>query len=244
MQTVRLLRLSSLAIAGRTCGHDFHAPPPPPPLTNTPGSTTGLVIALKPLLDLFGINAVHVVTLQAISGAGYPGVPSLDILDNVIPYISGEEEKMESEYRKILADRSPATDALTPPSFPVSAACHRVQVRDGHTLAVSVRLANTATTPAAVSAALKDWTPRDARVSLLPSAPSAWIQVRQEPNRPQPRMDRDAGDGLTTVVGRVRSDPVHSVKLSVLSHNTVMGAAGSSVLNAELAVVMGLLKQK
>jgi aspartate-semialdehyde dehydrogenase len=219
-------------------------------VTNANCSTTGLVIALKPLCDAFRVRAVTVTTLQAVSGAGYPGVPSLDILDNVIPHIGGEEDKLETEYAKILAARGGGEGgALTPPAFAVSAAVHRVLVRDGHSLAVCVDLESR--TPGApppgpeeVRAALAAWRP-DARVAALPSAPSlGFIQLRAEPNRPQPRLDRDAGGGFTTVIGRVRKDPVHTVKMSVLSHNTVMGAAGSSVLNAELAAVMGLLQLK
>jgi len=217
-------------------------------VTNANCSTTGLVIALRPLLDAFTVDAVAVTTLQAISGAGYPGVASLDILDNVIPFISGEEEKMETEYAKILAARDARSGALAPPAFRVSAACHRVHVRDGHTLAVTVALrarpGGAEPTPAAAAAALAAWAPADARVSRLPSAPAAWLELRAEPNRPQPRLDRDAGGGYTTVIGRVRADAVHTVKMAVHSHNTIMGAAGSSVLNAELAAVMGLLKQR
>ncbi len=217
-------------------------------VTNANCSTTGLVIALKPLHDAFHVRSVTVTTLQAISGAGYPGVPSLDILDNVIPYIGGEEEKLETEYAKILALRDPSSGRFQSPAFPISAAVHRVMVRDGHSLAVCVTLESKTPggrtpTPADVVAVLAAWTP-DPRVANLPSAPHAFIQLRSEPNRPQPRLDRDAGDGFTTVIGRVRADPVHTVKMSVLSHNTVMGAAGSSVLNAELAVAMGLLTLK
>ena len=214
-------------------------------VTNANCSTTGKVIALAPLHEAFGIEAVHATTLQAISGAGYPGLPSLDIIDNVVPYISGEEEKLESEYVKIMGTLSPqagSTD-IAPPGFPLSAMVNRVHVRDGHCIALSVKLRKPAT-PQEVEAVLANWVPRDPLVAGRPSSPSAFIQVRSEPNRPQPRLDRDTGRGYTTVVGRVRACPVYTVKLFVLSHNTVMGAAGSSILNAELAVAQGLLKRK
>jgi aspartate-semialdehyde dehydrogenase len=216
-------------------------------VTNANCSTTGMVIALAPLQAAFGIEAVHATTLQAISGAGYPGLPSLDILDNVVPYISGEEEKLETEYAKIMGaltlDAKSHAAAIAHPGFPLSAMVNRVHVRDGHSIALSVKLRRPAT-PEQVAAVLAAWAPRDAEVASLPSAPRAFITVRSEVNRPQPRLDRDAGNGYTTVVGRVRADPVYTVKLFVLSHNTVMGAAGSSILNAELAAARGLLKHR
>jgi len=214
-------------------------------VTNANCSTTGLVIALKPLVDAFGVAAVSAVTLQAISGAGYPGLPSLDILDNVVPFIGGEEAKLESEYAKILGSYeggSPgAGGALRPAPFPLSASVNRVHVRDGHSIALAVRPAAAAGASAAAAAdALARWAP-EGDVASLPSAPAAFIRVRTEANRPQPRLDRDEGRGYTTVVGRVRDDAVLGLKMQVLSHNTVMGAAGSSILNAELAARMGLL---
>ena len=218
-------------------------------VTNANCSTTGMVIALAPLQAAFGIDAVHATTLQAISGAGYPGLPSLDILDNVVPYISGEEDKLETEYAKIMGaltlSGSPAAPRahIAHPGFPLSAMVNRVHVRDGHCIALSVKLSRPAT-PEQVSAALEAWRPKEALVSTLPSAPPAFILVRREANRPQPRLDRDTGNGYTTVVGRVRADPVYTVKMFVLSHNTVMGAAGSSILNAELAAAKGLLKHR
>ena len=178
---------------------------------------------------------------QAISGAGYPGLPSLDILDNVLPLISGEEEKLETEYRKILgALPASGVGPIAPAAFPLTAMVHRVHVRDGHCLAVSLALASPASA-ADVAAALRGWAPSDARVRALPSAPPAYIAVRDEADRPQPLLDRDAGRGFTTVVGRVRACALNTVKLFVVSHNTVMGAAGSSILNAELAHAMALL---
>ena len=217
-------------------------------VTNANCSTTGMVIALAPLQEAFGIAAVHATTLQAISGAGYPGLPSLDILDNVVPYISGEEEKLETEYAKIMGALSLESEGGVPPriahpGFPLSAMVNRVQVRDGHCIALSVKLAKEAT-PEEVAAVLKAWKPRMAVVASLPSAPPNFIEVRVEQNRPQPRADRDAGRGYTTTVGRIRADPIYTVKMFVLSHNTVMGAAGSSILNAELAAAGGLLKHR
>lgn len=211
-------------------------------VTNANCSTTGMVIALKPLQDAFGIDAVHCVTLQAISGAGYPGLPSLDILDNVVPYINGEEEKLETEYAKILGSYD-SGHRLVKPAFPLSAAVNRVHVRDGHSIALSIQL-TTPATPEQVEAVLRAWKPSIPHLSSLPSAPQSFIEVRSEANRPQARLDRDAGRGYTTVVGRVRTDPITTIKMFVLSHNTVMGAAGSSILNAELAATKGLLKHR
>ena len=216
-------------------------------VTNANCSTTGMVIALKPLADAFGIESVHCTTLQAISGAGYPGLPSLDILDNVVPFISGEEDKLETEYKKImgrLLAAAPAAAAganIAPAAFPLSAMVNRVHVRDGHSIALSVKLARAAS-PAEVSRALESFAPADPELASCPSSPARFIQVRTEQNRPQARLDRDTGRGFTTVVGRVRADPINTVKLFVLSHNTVMGAAGSSILNAELAATKGLLR--
>lgn len=214
-------------------------------VTNANCSTTGMVIALKPLYDAFGIESVHCTTLQAISGAGYPGLPSLDILDNVVPFISGEEDKLETEYKKIMGELqlTASSGSIAPASFPLSAMVNRVHVRDGHSIALSVKLRKPAT-PAEVAAVLAAYKPAVAALMSLPSAPKAYIEVREENNRPQPRLDRDTGAGFTTVVGRIRPDPINTVKLFVLSHNTVMGAAGSSILNAELAAVKGLLHHR
>lgn len=165
-------------------------------VTNANCSTTGLVIALKPLDDAFGIEAAHVTTLQAISGAGYPGLPSLDILDNVVPYISGEEEKLETEYRKILGALVPAgggarggaPQRISERAFPLSAMVNRVHVRDGHSIALSLKLARPAT-PEQVADVLRAWAPADPAVSALPSAPRAYIEVRiaaRPPTTPSP----------------------------------------------------------
>jgi aspartate-semialdehyde dehydrogenase len=212
-------------------------------VTNANCSTTGMVIALKPLADAFGIEHVNCTTLQAISGAGYPGLPSLDILDNVVPFISGEEDKLETEYKKIMGAYTPGSPSVTNTDFPLSAMVNRVHVRDGHSIALSIKL-KTPATPQEVAAVLRNYKPAVAELSSLPSAPAFFIEVREESNRPQPRLDRDTGKGYTTVVGRIRPDPLNTVKIFVLSHNTVMGAAGSSILNAELAAAKGLLKHR
>jgi aspartate-semialdehyde dehydrogenase len=202
-------------------------------VTNPNCSTVGLVMAAAPLHRAFGITRALVATLQAVSGAGYPGVPSIDIIDNVIPYIGNEEEKMESETLKILGS------AGTPAGFAVSAQCHRVHVSDGHTLAISLALQKKAT-PAEAIAALRDFRPALAEVDL-PSRPARVIVVRDEPDRPQPRFDRMAGDGMTVSVGRVRRCPVLDLKLVALVHNTIRGAAGVALLNAELLKARGYL---
>jgi aspartate-semialdehyde dehydrogenase len=212
-------------------------------VTNANCSTTGMVIALKPLYDAFGIDSVFVTTLQAISGAGYPGLPSSDILDNIIPYISGEEEKLQIEYQKILGKYALSSNEIAYEKFPLSASVNRVHVRDGHSMSLSIKLKKNVSVQE-IESVLANYKPAIRELSSLPSAPAAFIQVRAEPNRPQPRLDRDTGRGYTTIVGRVRPDPINTVKMQVLSHNTVMGAAGSSILNAELAAVKGLLHHK
>jgi len=202
-------------------------------VTNPNCSTVGLALSAAPLHRAFGIKRLVVATLQAISGAGYPGVPSVDILDNVIPYIGSEEEKMESETLKLLGT------SRTAATFPVSAHCHRVQVSDGHTLAVSLETERR-TTPDEAVRVLRDF--RSPLASLgLPSLPERPIIVRDEPDRPQPRFDRMAGDGMSVTVGRVRACPVFGLKYEALVHNTIRGAAGVAILNAELLKSKGYL---
>jgi aspartate-semialdehyde dehydrogenase len=198
--------------------------------TNPNCSTAGLVVALKPIHDAFGIEALTVVTMQALSGAGYPGVASLDSTDNVIPYIGGEEEKLESEPRKILGLF--ADGAITPAEMRISAQCHRVPVIDGHMEAVSLKLRKKVS-PADIAAALREFRGEPQRLKL-PSAPAHPIEVREESDRPQTRLDRDAGGGMAVVVGRVRSCHVLDIRLVLLSHNLGRGAAGAAILNAEL----------
>lgn len=203
-------------------------------VTNPNCSTVVLAMALAPLLA-FDIRSVIVSTMQAVSGAGYPGVPSLDILGNVVPFIGGEEEKMEAETLKILG-----TDGgRSPHPAVVSAHTNRVPVIDGHTMTVSVDLA---ARPAVqdVVAALQDFKGRPQELAL-PSAPNPAVVVMTEANRPQPRLDADRGDGMAVSVGRVRSCPVLHTRFVALGHNTVRGAAGAAILNAELMKAEGLL---
>ncbi len=205
--------------------------------TNPNCSTITMVLALKPIQLAFGLEAVMVTTLQAVSGAGYPGVPSLDMIDNVVPYIGDEEEKMETESRKLLGGYGPG--GFTPGEFIVSASCNRVPVRDGHTECVAVRTSSAAT-PADVVAAMESFRGKPQDLGL-PSAPPRPVIVRPEANRPQPALDRDAAGGMSSVVGRVRPCPILGIKFVVLGHNTVRGAAGASILNAELLKEEGLL---
>ena len=207
-------------------------------VTNPNCSTIHLVLALKPLQDAFGLEGVLATTMQAVSGAGYPGVPSLDMIDNVVPYIGGEEEKMQVESQKLLGGYS-EEGGFAPADFVLSAHCNRVSVRDGHTECVSVRLAGSPT-PDDVIAAFESFRGRPQELDL-PSAPPQPVVVRREPNRPQPVFDRDDSNGMASVVGRVRECPLLGTKFVVLGHNTVRGAAGASILNAELFKVEGLL---
>jgi len=185
-------------------------------------STTILALTLKPLWDKFGIESVAVATMQSISGAGYPGVPSLDIVDNVVPYISEEEEKMIIELKKLLGPED------KPAEFSVAASCNRVSTIDGHMEAAFVRTKKKAA-PEDVKKAFAEFKGLD-----LPSGPHPPIIVRDEPDRPQTRLDRDAGNGMSVVVGRVRSDEVFGLSYTVLGHNTIRGGAGGAVLVAEL----------
>ena len=202
-------------------------------------TTTGLAIVLAPLVRSFGVGQVVATSLQALSGAGRsPGVHSMDILDNVIPYIPGEEEKVQKETAKILGQLD--GDRIVPLDLTVSATCTRVQVRDGHTVCASVALSR----PAAldeVSGALSAFAAEFCDLGL-PSAPRQLIHVTQDPFHPQPRVDRYRDDGMATTVGRLREDPVlpNGIKFVLLSHNTKMGAAKGAVLTAELLVHRGL----
>jgi aspartate-semialdehyde dehydrogenase len=206
-------------------------------LTNPNCTSTGLTVALKALNDQFGLKRAFVVSLQALSGAGYPGVSSLDIIDNVIPYIGGEEEKVEWEPRKMLGKLGDNGVELAEVKF--SAHTNRVAVIDGHIVCASVELAAPVTSDEAIRALIAYQAPDTAH--NLPSAPHPVIVVRAEADRPQPRLDRMSGKGMTTVVGRVRPDPLFHLKFAVLSHNTIRGAAGGSIYNAELLVQEGLL---
>jgi aspartate-semialdehyde dehydrogenase len=208
-------------------------------VTNGNCSTIALVSAIAPLHRRFGIRRAVVVTMQAVSGAGYPGVPSLDALGNVVPYIKDEEEKIEEETRKFLGALSHG--AVTPASCVVGAHCNRVPVENGHTVCVSLELEQRAT-PEEARTALRDW--RGAEASRgLPSSPERPVVLRDEPDRPQPRRDVDTGRGMSTVVGRVRDDPVLGLRLVAMAHNVIRGAAGSAVQNAELLLATGRMER-
>ncbi|HYK92106.1 MAG TPA: aspartate-semialdehyde dehydrogenase [Acidobacteriota bacterium] len=206
-------------------------------VTNSNCSTMFLAMALGPLHKEFKVEKVLVATMQAVSGAGYPGVPSLDILGNVIPYIGGEEEKMEIETRKILGRFIGNSVELA--DFSVSAQCNRVAVEDGHTESVSVKLGRSTT--ADEIAALMDSFSGPPQQLRLPSAPERPILVMKSQDRPQPRFDVNISNGMATLVGRIRPCSVLDFKFTLLGHNTVRGAAGASILNAELLKAQGFL---
>lgn len=206
-------------------------------VVNSNCTITGLTIALKPLLDQFGLRKVMIVSMQAISGAGYPGVPSLDILGNVIPYISDEERRMEWEPRKMLG--LVKENQLELADFQISAHANRVPVMEGHMVCTSFEF-DQETDLDHVKLALSQYQAPDISRSL-PSAPLSVIKVMDEANRPQPRLDIMTGNGMTTVVGRLRPDPILDYKMAILSHNTIRGAAGGSIYNAELLIRQGWL---
>lgn len=208
-------------------------------VTNPNCSVTGLAVALAPIAREFGIRRAIVATLQATSGAGMDGPRALELTDNVLPYISGEEDKLETELQKIFGRF--AEGRVERYAVAVSAHCHRVAVVDGHLEAVSFELERAAE-PERVRECLAGF--RGAVADLgLPSA-AAPLAIRAEEDRPQPRLDRDAGGGMTVVVGRIRACPVLGVKMAVLSHNAVRGAAGGTLLNAELLAAKGLLPRR
>ncbi|MDP9147636.1 MAG: aspartate-semialdehyde dehydrogenase [Acidobacteriota bacterium] len=209
-------------------------------VTNPNCSTAGLVLVLKPLADAFGLEKIFVVTLQAISGAGYPGVATMDIQANVVPFISGEEEKMETEPQKLLGkwDGSRFVDA----GLGLSAHCNRVPVLDGHLECVSLSLKKIASLYE-VQEALRAFEV-DAELAALPSALRNPIVCLDDENRPQPRRDVDTGNGMAAVVGRIRECPLLDVKLTLLSHNLIRGAAGAALLNAELIASRGFFKSR
>ena len=205
-------------------------------VTNPNCSTIVIAMALAPLHRSFRVEAAIVTTFQATSGAGYPGVPSLDILGNVIPFVSGEEPKIESETLKILGRIG--RDGVTPADMAVSAQCHRVPVVDGHLVAISVKLGRRAT----AKQVLEAWRAfRPLRKLALPSAPEVPIEPRLEDDRPQPRLDADRAGGMGVTVGRLRRCPVLEWKFEALGHNTIRGAAGAAILNAEILARDGRL---
>jgi aspartate-semialdehyde dehydrogenase len=201
-------------------------------LANPNCSTAALALALAPLHRAFGIERLFVSTMQAVSGAGYPGVPSLDIVGNVIPHIGGEEEKIERESRKILGTL--ANGAVEPAKFAASVHTNRVAVVDGHMATISVGFQRRVR-PEEAAEAIRDFKV-PARISRLPSSPTPPIEVDARPDRPQPRLDVDRGHGMAVTVGRLRPCPVLDLRLVVLGHNTVRGAAGQGVQIAELLV--------
>ena len=198
-------------------------------------SATQLALALKPLHVTFGLRKVSVVTMQAVSGAGYPGVPALDILDNVVPFIAGEEHKLEGEPKKLLGRLKKGKVEAAP--FAASAQCNRVPVRDGHTECVSVELEHQPSVREVI-AALEGFS-GSPEVSQLPSSPPRPVLVTEQDSRPQPIRDRNAEAGMSVIVGRVRPCPLLGLKFVVLGHNTLRGAAGGSIHNAELLVAQG-----
>lgn len=204
-------------------------------VTNPNCSAIGLVMALAPLHRKFGVEKVFVTTMQAVSGAGYPGVASLDILGNVIPYIASEEEKMEAETCKLLGGVS--GEGFLPAEIVVSAHCNRVAVEDGHTESVSVKL-RTPAKPEEIIAAWNEFSGLPQKLKL-PNAPEQPVVYDPAPDRPQPRLDIHRGAGMTAVVGRLRPCRLLDWKFTVLSHNTIRGAAGAAVLNGELLKAQG-----
>ncbi|HTW61433.1 MAG TPA: aspartate-semialdehyde dehydrogenase [Terracidiphilus sp.] len=205
-------------------------------VTNPNCSAIGLVLALRPIVERFGIEAIFVSTMQAISGAGYPGVASMDILGNVVPFIKNEEEKMQEETLKLLGRLNGRL--VEPLPARMSAHCNRVAVEDGHTESVSIQLSRKATREDLL-AAWAEFAPLKGRD--LPTAPAQPVEFAPEEDRPQPRLDRMRGAGMAATVGRLRPCGLLDWKFTVLSHNTIRGAAGAALLNAELLVALGKL---
>lgn len=205
-------------------------------IANSNCTVMPVVMALKPLLK-YGLRRLHLVSEQAVSGAGYPGLSTIDMIDNIIPYVPGDEHKMETESRKMLGHF--AGEAIETLDMVVSATCTRVPVLDGHLVNFSVELNERP----ALSAIVDDWTTWQAAdpIPSLPSAPAYPLQYLSHIDRPQPRRDRDAGQGMMTSIGRLRECPILGYKFAALSHNTVRGAAGCSIMNAELMAVAGYI---
>ena len=208
-------------------------------VTNPNCSAIGLVLALKPLEERFGIEGLFVTTMQAVSGAGYPGVASLDILGNVVPFIKNEEEKLQEEVGKLLGRLAGGRVELL--DAKVSAHCNRVAVEDGHTECVSIKL-RTKATREQILAAWAEFAPLAGQ--RLPSAPEQPVEYDASPDRPQPRLDRMRGRGMAATVGRLRECNLLDWKFVVLSHNTIRGAAGAAVLNAEVLARLGKLEMQ
>lgn len=205
-------------------------------IVTSPNCTiTGVAVALKPLHEAFGVRKVFMASMQAVSGAGYPGVASLDIMGNVVPYVPGEEEKFQQELGKLLGAFE--TGRITPPDLVVSGHANRVPVLDGHTVSVSAGFEHHPTPDEARDVLASYEPPTICR--QLPSSPERLIYVRTEPDRPQPRRDRDAAGGMAVSVGRIRPCPILDLRLTTVAHNTLRGAASGAVLNAELLVAGG-----
>jgi aspartate-semialdehyde dehydrogenase len=210
-------------------------------VTNPNCSTIGLVLALKPIEERFGIEQIFAATMQAVSGAGYPGVASMDILDNVVPYIGSEEEKMEAETLKLLGKLE--GHGVTPLNAKMTAHCNRVPVVDGHTECVSIKLGNKLGRAATREDILAAWAEFKPLAGMeLPFAPEQPVEWTEQNDRPQPRLDRNRGNGMTVTVGRLRPCNLLDWKFVLLSHNTVRGAAGATILNAELLANLGKLE--
>jgi aspartate-semialdehyde dehydrogenase len=210
-------------------------------VTNPNCSTIGLVMALKPIEERFGIEQIFVATMQAVSGAGYPGVASMDILDNVVPYIGSEEEKMEAETLKLLGCLE--GNSVVPLHAMMTAHCNRVPVVDGHTECVSIKLGTKLGRKATREDLLAAWAEFHPLAGLdLPFAPQQPVEWADQPDRPQPRLDRNRGNGMAVTVGRLRPCNLLDWKFVLLSHNTVRGAAGATILNAEMLASLGKLE--
>ena len=199
-------------------------------VTNSNCTITGVTISLKPLLDQFGIKKVMIFSMQAISGAGYPGLSSMDIFNNLIPYIPDEEEKAELEPKKCLGKVKNGEVSFA--DFSISAHCNRVPILEGHTVCVSVQLEKK-TTEEEIKQMWRDFQGVDSDILGLPSFPDSIMHYQEEDDRPQPRLDITSGKGMTTVIGRLRKDSIFDFKYVVFSHNTIRGAAGAGILNAE-----------
>jgi aspartate-semialdehyde dehydrogenase len=206
-------------------------------VTNPNCSAIGLVMALKPIEERFGIEQIFVATMQAVSGAGYPGVASMDILGNVVPFIKNEEEKMQEETLKLLG--SLHGDKIVPLPARMSAHCNRVAVEDGHTESVSIKLSKPATREELLDAWAEFQPLRGQDLPTAPAQPVEWIAAE---DRPQPRLDKNRGNGMAASVGRLRPCGLLDWKFTVLSHNTIRGAAGAAIVNAELLLSLGKLE--
>ena len=206
-------------------------------ITNANCAATVAAVALAPLHEKFGIDKLFLMTMQAVSGAGYPGVPSIDILGNLIPYIADEEPKLEKEMHKLLGKFE--NGAIVSGPFAVSAQTNRVAVEHGHTICISASFKERPT-PEQATAALREWKGEEGTRGL-PSSPADVLVVTDNPDRPQPRRDVNAGNGMTVTVGRVREDSILDLRMVALGHNTIRGAAGGSVLNAEVLGATGRL---